>query len=165
MAIDSGNKNKKLQLDWLHNCKSHIAMYRKIKVIRGKYSKRGSASIGIPTAWPPAHSDPPTLHPLPDPQKATDWCTVDLPDEIVYNLLTHNRLHFGQAHGTPFTQPEFTHHLDWAVSTETADLILIGNFDSSKLSDIQALLMKHCTKENSTTLPLYITESKFISKI
>jgi hypothetical protein len=82
----------------------------------------------------------------------------------VYYLLTRNRLHFGQAKGTPFTQPRFSHQLDWAASTKTAELILEGDFDSAKLSDIQALLLKHCARQHRESLPLFITEAAFISK-
>ena len=103
----------------------------KIKAIRGKYNKSGFTSIKVPTSWPPAFSDPELLHSLPDPKQATEWKTVDLPDEIVYYLLTRNRLHFGQAHGTPLTTPAFAQQIDWAASTETAELILHGEFDAT----------------------------------
>lgn len=164
LAADSGDTTQQQRLDKLRNSEAHIAMYRKIKAVRGKYSNSGFTSIEVPTSWPPAHSDPALLDSLPDPKKATEWRTVDLPDEIVYYLLTRNRLHFGQAKGTPFTQPQFTHRLDWAASTETAELILEGDFDSSELSDIQSLLLKHCKRQHRESLPLAITEAEFISK-
>ena len=126
--------------------------------------KSGFTSIEVPTSWPPAFSDPELLHSLPDPKQATEWKTVDLPDEIVYYLLTRNRLHFGQAHGTPLTTPAFTQQIDWAASTETAELILHGEFDATELSDIQALLLHHCKSQHRETLPLLITEEEFIAK-
>jgi hypothetical protein len=89
---------------------------------------------------------------------------VDLPDEIVYYLLTRNRLHFGQAQGTPFTLPLFTNHLDRQASMETAELILTGDYSTSELSDIQALLLHHCQSKHLDALSLLITEAEFISK-
>jgi hypothetical protein len=164
LAADSGDKTTQQRLTKLRNSEAHIAMYQKIKAVRGKFTNGGFTSIEVPSSWPPAHSDPTVLHSLPDPKKATSWRTVDLPDEIVYYLLTRNRLHFGQAKGTPFTQPQFTQKLDWAASTETAELILEGDFDSSELSDIQSLLLKHCARKHTDSLPLEITEAEFISK-
>jgi hypothetical protein len=164
VALDNGDKTKQQRIDKLRNSEAHVAMYRKIKAIRGKNSFGGFTSIDVPLSWPAAHIDPTTVSSLPDPKTATEWRTVDLPDEIVYYLLMRNRLHFGQAHGTPFTEPTFTHHLDWAASTETAELILEGDFDTTELSDIQALLMKHCARLHQDVLPLSITEAQFISK-
>jgi len=140
-------------------------MYRKIKAIRGKFDKSGFTSIDVPSSWPPAHSDPSRLHSLPNPKKATNWRTVDLPKDIVYYLLTRNRLHFGQAQGTPLTRPRFTQCLDWAASTETAKLILAGYYEDSKLTDLQSLLVKHCAKQHPHVLPLLITEKEFTSKL
>jgi hypothetical protein len=164
LATDKGDKTKQQRMDQLRRSEAHVAMYRKIKAIRGKNITGGFTSIDVPLSWPPAHTDPTTVDSLPDPKTATEWRTVDLPDEIVYYLLTRNRLHFGQAKGTPFTEPIFTHHLDWAASTETAELILEGEFDATELSDIQALLMKHCARQHTDVLPLAITEAQFISK-
>jgi hypothetical protein len=95
---------------------------------------------------------------------ATDWKTVDLPEEITYYLLLQNRLHFGQAHGTPFTKPSLLHKINWMASTETAKLILHGDFDSSELMDLQALLLHHCQHQDATVLPSLITAAEFISK-
>jgi hypothetical protein len=139
-------------------------MYHKIKAICGKFNKSGFTSIEVPTSWPPAHSDPTLLQFLPDPKTATEWKTVDLPGEIVYYLLTQNRLHFGQAHGTPFTTPRFTQAIDWAASTETAELILQGDYDATELSNIQALFLHHCKSTHLDHLPLPITEAEFTAK-
>jgi hypothetical protein len=163
MAFDMGNKTLQQRLDRLCNSEAPVEMYQKIKTIRGKDAQSGFTSIEVPSSWPAAHTDPSLLDALPDPKKATSWRTIDLPDEIVYYLLTRNHLHFGLAQGTPLTQPQFTHQLHWAASTETAELVLEGNFESSELSDLQALLLKHCAQQTET-LPIYITEAEFISK-
>jgi hypothetical protein len=139
-------------------------MYRKLKAICGKFNKSGFTSINVPTLWPSADSNFDTTHSLPDPKQATEWKAVNLPEEIVYYLLLCNQLHFGQAHGTPMTTPILSQKIDWKASTESAELILNGNFDDSKLPDLQALLLKHCQCHNDQVLPQYITEAEFISK-
>jgi hypothetical protein len=165
IASDMGDKTKQQRLDSIRNSKAQIAMYQKVKSVRGKHTHGGFTSIDVPSSWPPAHSDPTSLDSLPDSKKATAWRTVDLPDKIVYYLLTRNRLHFGQAKGTPFTQLRFSHQLNWGASTKTAELILDGDFDSAELSDIQALLLKHCACQHRESLPLFITEAALISKL
>jgi hypothetical protein len=141
LASNSGNNDTKQAIDWLWSSKAHAAMYQKIKAIRGKYNRSGFTSIDVPTSWPSALSDPSLTRTLPDPKKATDWKTIDLPEEIVYYLLLRNRLHFGHTHGSPFTTPRFSQKINWMASTETSELILQGDYDSTKLSHIQALLL------------------------
>jgi hypothetical protein len=79
-------------------------------------------------------------------------------------LLTRNHLHFGQANGTPFTTPQFTRDIDWAASTDSSELILHGNYSLSELTDLQALLLKHCQSPAIDALSPIITEANFTSK-
>jgi hypothetical protein len=160
----SGNKSNKKTRDALQATEAHAAMYRKVKAIRGKFNKSGFTSIEVPTSWPPAHTEPSNLQELPDPKTANEWKTVDLPDEIVYYLLTRNRLHFGQADGTPLTTPRFTRDIDWQASTDSAELILQGDYTSEELTDLQELLLKHCKSPKIDALSPLITEEEFISK-
>jgi hypothetical protein len=96
---------------------------------------------------------------LPDPkQDITKWKIVDVLEEIVYCLLLQNWLHFRQAHGTPLTK------INWMALMETAELILHGEFDSSDLSDLQALLLQHCQSQTPQVLSPYITKAEFIFK-
>jgi hypothetical protein len=70
---------------------------------------------------------------------------VDVPDSIVYYLLLQNCKHFGQAQGTPFTEPPFSTQVDWEASSCQAELILNGDYDSSELDDLtELLLINHC---------------------
>jgi len=104
------------------------------------------------------------LSDLPNPKAATSWRTVDLPDEIVNYLLTRNRLHFGQAHGTDFTTPQFTQNIDWTASTDSAELILRGEYTSTELTDLQSLLLQHCRSPQLDAISPIITEEDFSSK-
>ena len=101
---------------------------------------------------------------LPNPNDATEGKTIDLPDEIVYYLRTRNRLHFGQAKGTPRTDASFTREVGWMASTDSAELILNGDYTSDELTDLQALLLKHCQSPKLDAISLQITEEQFISK-
>ena len=139
-------------------------MYPKIKAVRGKFNSSGFTSIDVPQSWPPPHSVQTDAQNLPNPKQATAWKTVNLPGVIVYYLLLHNHRHFGQAHGTPLTQPTRASSIDWAASTAKSELILTGDFDSSKLSDLQALLFQHCRSPGLDALPLEITVAEFVSK-
>jgi hypothetical protein len=164
LAATAGNTTQKMHNDKLRSGEAHAEMYRKVKAVRGKYNTGGFTSIDVPTSWPAAHTDLTESQDLPDPKKATEWKTVDLPDEIVYYLLTRNRLHFGQAKGTPFTDPEFCRTIDWQASSDTSELILHGDYDASELSDLQSLLIQHCKSPQLDALSQYITEAEFVSK-
>jgi hypothetical protein len=163
LAASSGDMPSKINLDKMRSSEAHAAMYRKIKAIRGKYHSGGFTSIEVPVSWPEPHTEH-TSNALPDPKKATEWKTVDLPEEIVYYLLTRNRLHFGQAQGTPCTTPSFTRSINWQASTDTSELILHGDFNDDELSDLQALLYQHCQSPHLDALSQYITEEEYISK-
>lgn len=163
LAADSVKPQLRQRLTKIRTSEAHAAMYPKIKAIRGKHNTSGFTSIEVSLSWPQAHSITTDLVLL-DPKQATKWKTVDLPDEIVYYLLLQNRLHFGQAHGTPFTLPLFTNRLEWKASTETAELILTGDYTNSELSDIQLLLLQHCQNQHLDALPMLVTEAEFVSK-
>ncbi len=78
-----------------------------------------------------------------DPTTQHLWKAVDLPAEILEALLKRNRRHFGQAHKTPFTVPPLSQAVDFSASTITSDLILEGDYTSSDLDAITALLVEH----------------------
>jgi hypothetical protein len=163
-ALTTGDKKTKKNLDALCATKAHVELYRKIKAVRGLNNKSGFTSIKVPTSWPSAHSETDNIQDLPNPKTATEWKTIDLPDEIVYYLLTQNRLHFGQADGTPLTTPQFTREIDWMASTDSAELILQGDYILDELTDLQGLLLKHCQSPKLDAISPYITEDEFISK-
>lgn len=68
-----------------------------------------------------------------------------------------------QQNGTPFTTPEFTGTIDWQASSDTAELILHGDYDASKLSDLKALFLQHCKSPQLDSASKYITEADFDS--
>ena len=63
----------------------------KIRRLRSPDLRQGITRIEIP------------VHASDDPKSCTEWQIIDVPSEIVENLQNRNRIHFGQAKGTPFT--------------------------------------------------------------
>jgi hypothetical protein len=78
--------------------------YRILKAIR-KPSNNSSQldRIEIPASWPSMEQEITALHQLEDPKTCREWKLITEPSEIEYYLMLRNRLHFGQAEGTPFT--------------------------------------------------------------
>jgi hypothetical protein len=139
--------------------------FLRIKVIWGIASSKGFTSIEVPADWPSPHTDNVDLATLSDPEKCNLWRTVDVPDFIVYYLLLQNCKHFGQAQGTPFTEPPFSTQIGWEASSCQVELLLNGGYDSSKLDDLTELLINHCHNVIPLDkLPAIITEAKFIPR-
>ncbi len=102
-----------------------------IKNVRTSNAQKGVVRLEIP------------LHPEVDPKSCTEWTTVDVPEEIVRCLQQRNRIHFTQAHGTPFTVPLLSDHLGFCGDGVQSDHILNGTHDLSSYSDSVRLLLRH----------------------
>ena len=124
------------------------AMYRKLRFIsRDKTSQSGLTRIEVP------------FDSTEDPKKCTHWKTVDAPDEITKYLLERNQVHFGQAHGTPFTVSPLSTEIDFSASTETCEMILEGDYSNLDIDDLTCLLLKHLKqKAPLDILPVIIPE-------
>jgi hypothetical protein len=77
---------------------------------------------GITAVSVPTDGDFSTYH----CKKCDSWQRLYDPTEVQEALQHRNQVHFGQAHGTFPTTPQFTNHIDWMASTITADMILNG---------------------------------------
>jgi hypothetical protein len=71
-------------------------------------------------------------------KKCDSWQTLDYPTEVQEALQHRNQGHFGQAHVTFPTTPQFTDHIDWMASTISSDMILNGEdpFEDIDIPDI-----------------------------
>ena len=107
LAALDGKSTTTAKLKEMRNAEKTAEMFRRIKVIRGIVSNKGFTAIEVPSDWPTPHTANVDLTTLSDPKKCTSWRTVDVPDSIVHYVLLRNRKHFGQAQGTPFTEPPF----------------------------------------------------------
>lgn len=91
-------------------------------------SKQNLDRLEIPASWPPPHSPMSPEIPLEDPKTCCQWKTITDPQEVEYYIMLRNRIHFGQAQGTPFTIPPLQTYLDWNASTREAENTLNGSF-------------------------------------
>jgi exonuclease III len=156
------DKDKAKIVKEIKNQESIAATFRKIRSVTRPAQSRGFTSIDVLTSWPKPSDDTTQTTSLPDPKKATSWRTADLPQDVLHYLLLRNRLHFGQAEGTPFTLPPFSIKLNWEASTATAELFLEGEYTNDKLSDIQELLVAHCARLSPLDdIPAEITVNEF----
>jgi hypothetical protein len=85
------DKETAQRLRRMHKAEDVIAVTTKLQNVRGKNLHSGVVRLEIP------------LHDADDPKTCTQWQQIDVPSEIVRLLQERNRLHFGQAHGAPFT--------------------------------------------------------------
>ena len=128
------------------------AAFRQVKNASGQATTDGITRVQVPADWPTSMDyDPNSDLTLTDPKllkDASDWREVLCPKEIEFSLLLRNQRHFGQAETdkTPFTQPPLTHQLNWSASSASAELVLEGDYDTTALDNISALLIDNLTR-------------------
>jgi hypothetical protein len=127
----SSNKKSAKRLRRLKKAEDIKQLFRKLKRVRNTQARKGVVRLEIP------------LHPDVDPKSCTEWTTVEVPQEIVRRLQERNRIHFGQAHGTPFTVPPLSNHLGFCGSGVQSEYILNGTHDLRPYSESVRLLLRH----------------------
>ena len=131
-------------------------LFSKLRSVRTKNERRGVTAIEIP------------VHPDVDPKTCTEWQTIDVPTEIVEHLQARNKIHFGQAHGTPFTIPPLSHDLGFCGDQPGAEDILRGRYDTTPFAESVRLLLQHLhiTQEvaSDNSYPT-ITDAEFVGKL
>ena len=131
-------------------------LFKKLKYVRTKEERRGVTRLEIPK------------DPTDDPKTCKEWKQVDVPTEILELLQTRNRLHFGQAHGTPFTVPPLSSHLGFDGDSKYGDQILNGTYDSSAQDAHAKLLLRYLHGIHSITdisKNIAISEDEFRDKL
>ena len=71
------------------------------------------------------------------------WETISAPKEIETILHQRNRLHFGQAQGSPFTVPPLSVDIGYTAEGYAADLILSGRYPTDAIDRATSLLIQH----------------------
>jgi hypothetical protein len=141
-------------------------MFSKICTARGLNTKNGQfTSLQIPNDWP-YHTEISNVASLSDPKVIAEddskWRTVELPADIMHYLQLRNRLHFGQAQGTPFTVSPLRELINWEASTKTSDLILEGEYSNTELNNLEQLFLNHCQHSSPMdSISGEITEEQF----
>ena len=122
--------------------------------------------LEIPASWPPHNQVDISIESLEDPKTCKDWRLVTHPSEIESYLMLRNRLHFGQAQGTPFTVPPLQDDFDWMASTHEADDILQGTYVSTtSVPNCMDLLSACKTQTSLDATPVALTIPEFRGKI
>lgn len=153
------------------NIKTHEARRKTWQMLRF-VRKQDSTSqkvdrIDVPASWPPPTDIMPPLPTLEDPKSCTEWKTLTDPDDIEYYLRLRNRGHFGQAQGTPFTEPPISDSLNWQANGDLSEQILAGQhtITTNDVPQCQALLDACRTASDLDLLPAAISLLEFQGKI
>jgi hypothetical protein len=86
----------------------------------------------------------------------------------MYQLQQRNRLHFGQAKGSPFTVPPLVNQLGFCGDGSSSEDILNGEYDVRGLNEHTALLIQHLKQSaEMAALETYptISEQEYIGKL
>eukprot|EP00980_Cylindrotheca_fusiformis_P017822 scaffold5640_cov132-Cylindrotheca_fusiformis.AAC.1 len=129
---DSAYRGKKSDAEILEMMKKKEALaerWRRMGFLQGKRRTSQFTKVQVPVSWPTTEAE--FLNPdrpLENPKECEFWRTIEDPTEVEFYIQMRNRLHFGQAHGTPFTVGSLHSALDWSATSPAADDILDGNF-------------------------------------
>jgi hypothetical protein len=122
--------------------------------------------LEIPLSWPSLDSPIASVTTLEDPKTCNSWRLITEPSEIEYYLLLRNRLHFGQAQGTPFTEPPISNDVDWSANSTSSTDILNGTYQSQvDVPQCQALLAACRAATDLDLLPAELELKDFTGKI
>jgi hypothetical protein len=159
------NCDKAKILHAMDNSEQHAQTYSMFRNICCKSQQSSRTTVGIPDTWPapgePGNWCDPKLH----AKQHRPFRQLTIPSEIEYYLMERNRRHFGQAHGTPFTQAPLAELLNWQANTETAELILEGTYTNEEHDDATQLLLKHCKATTKLdTINTALTMEAFMGK-
>ena len=99
----TGKTTKEKALKAIVSAEEMEKVWNKIGNADKKYESGSITPLWIPVTWPSSDCDKDQIRALDNPKEAHHWRTVETPREIAFYLKLRNRLHFGQAKGTPFT--------------------------------------------------------------
>lgn len=121
--------------------------------------------LEIPLDW--TTSQEPNDQSLSDPKTATEWQTITNPVDIEHFLMLRNRMHFGQAQGTPFTVNPLKDHIDWTATSIRAEEVLIGSYvPPDTLTELCTTVLAECKASTSLdSIDATINSTSFANKI
>ena len=137
LAAEAGEEEKANAIRNIRTCERKNKAYKKFKFHLGKdIQSQAINRIQIPTVWGvhEEYKEDDELNWI-DPKQVNKnddnaWRTITTPKEIEFYLQKQNQLHFGQAETdqTPFTMPDMKHEFHWSASTNSAELVLQGEY-------------------------------------
>ena len=166
-AVQQGRGTRGKILRAIQKAEDTQRTYRILQAMKRRALEHNSIDrVEIPESWPPPDQPVNTRDQLEDPKTATEWRMITDPQEVEYYLLLRNRLHFGQAEGTPFTQEPLNTDLDWAATTNPADQVITGTYTTtSSVPNCQDLLSACQAVTELDQLPAEISAAEFRGKI
>jgi hypothetical protein len=135
----------------LNKHETAITTWRTIAFL--KSSSRGSTlmTLEILSSWPPPFTEVSHTVTLEHPRLIKEWTKISDPAHIEYYLLLRNRLHFGQAHGTPFMTQPLSDNIPWGACSSAATGILSGQYiPQSTMPELCKSVLEHCKEEVTT---------------
>eukprot|EP00957_Ditylum_brightwellii_P005293 403679-Ditylum_brightwellii.AAC.1 len=106
------------------NSEDMANMWKKVSYADKDKHNNNITSILILESWPDIDTIITPEYELEDPKKAHQWCTIDLPEEILHYLTIRNRHNIGQAKGTLFTIPLLSQYFDWSANSLVSGMVL-----------------------------------------
>jgi hypothetical protein len=166
-ALQNSRKTRAQILKAIKTAETNQKTYKILKAMKRRTQSSSSLDrVEIPSSWPSWEESIVSIESLEDPKTCTQWRSVTQPQEIEYYLMLRNRMHFGQAQGTPFTCSPLQRDFDWLASTPEAEQLLRGQYRSD--TDIPNCmdLLQACTALTSLdATPAEITLEEFQGKI
>lgn len=166
-ALQNSNKTRAQILKAIKTAENNKKTYRILQAMKRRTQSSPCLDrLEIPASWPPREQSITSMESLEDPKTCTQWRCVTQPQEIEYYLMLRNRMHFGQAQGTPFTCPPFQHDFDWLAATPEAEQLLNGNYPvDSAIPNCNDLLQACTALTGLDDTPAELTEEEFQGKI
>ena len=164
-SANSSQATKALKV--IDKAETNRATYKILEAIRcNNGSIQRLDRLEIPASWPRPFTPLSDTTSLEDPKLCNNWTLITEPSEIEYYLLLRNRLHFGQAQGTPFTVPPLSHDLNWSANTQAAEEILAGTYVTTiDTPQCQTVLRACKMAAELDTIPAEIAYEEFKGKI
>ena len=166
-ATQQGNKPRTKVLRAIKKFESTLQTHRILKAMKRKSSAAQTIDrVEIPASWPPVGTPILSINQLEDPKTCQTWRLISEPSEVEYYLLLRNRLHFGQAEGTPFTTNPLVDDLNWEASTTSAEDLLEGSYIIETVVPNCNDLLRACRRvTNLDRLPSELSCDDFKGKI
>jgi hypothetical protein len=93
--------------------------YKRIQQILKSQERNGLAYVLVPEQFQPEQ------YPY-DPQKVETWNMIHEPESVKQFITKRNIIHFGQAHGTPFTVPPLN-NIAWTADDALSEELINGH--------------------------------------
>ena len=152
-----GDEKRERIVERLKRAETTHQAYSKLRNLRNPERTAGLMSLQIPID--------PAMNPKQCPSADIHWQTIRAPAEIEKLLIDRNRSHFGQAQGTPLTDPHIWNGLKYDGSGQICDLILDGEYDSEVLDEASKALVEHLTARSVSRCKANITSEDFLGKL